>query len=154
MAKVLPVLDQAWAVKAFVEQGLWGGARQFDDSYAAIGFADDARGLVAGFVYTDWQTEAGTIELSAYAACRDWMTREALALLLYRYPFGSLGCRLVVARHSERNAPVRRIWRALGAHETLIPELWGPGEATAIAVLKTADFCNSKFMRGQDHGKK
>ena len=148
-------MDQAPTVKRFVERGLWGGARQFDDSYAAIGFADATRGLIAGFIYTDWQPEAGTIELSAYATYRDWMSRKALGILLYDYPFGSLGCRLVVARHSERNAPVRRIWRALGAQETLIPELWAPGEATAIAVLKTADFAGTKFMKGHSkHGKK
>ncbi|WP_420012243.1 hypothetical protein [Tateyamaria sp.] len=55
--------------------------------------------------------------------------------VIFRYPFDQIGCRAVVARHSEQNTRVIRIWRALGATQTKIPELRGPNEAEVVAVL-------------------
>ena len=140
---VVPVYDHPEAVKAFVAAGLWAGQRQFGAA-TAIGFATAEEGLVAGFVYHGYEPEAGAIEISAYASRHNWCTRSHLERI-FAYPFEELGCRLVVARHSEDNKRVRRIWRALGAQETLIPELHAPGVAEAVALLNRQDWQNAPY---------
>jgi RimJ/RimL family protein N-acetyltransferase len=116
-------------VAAFVAEQL-GFARGFDE-YAALGFGDP---LVAGFVFHNWNPEAGVIELSAASTSRRWLTRDRLRAV-FGYPFDQLGCQLCIARISADNATARRIWKSLGADEFVIPRLRGRNEDEAIATL-------------------
>lgn len=138
-----PVYDFPAETIAFVERGLWGGRRRFGPA-TAIGFATADEGLVAGFIYHNFEPDTGVIEVSGYSTRRNWCTKPRLARI-FDYPFAQLKCRLVVARHSEHNIRVRRIWAALGATEYLIPELRGEGEAEALAVLHRDVWNRSKF---------
>lgn len=140
---MIPVFDMPDAVKDFVAGGLFSLGRTFGPS-TAIGFANEAEGLVAGFVYHNWEPENGTIELSGYSTRRSWVNKERVNII-FGYPFEQIGCRALVARHSEHNQRVRRIWSALGAEQTLVPELRGPGEAEVISVLTRETWQNSKF---------
>ncbi len=153
MPPVFPVTDQPEAVKHFVEEGLWQGKRQLDardGEYSAIGFVRPGGGLVAGFVYHNYDPSRNVIELSAYSAHRRWSNVSTLRTI-FEYPFDQLGVRVVAGRHDERNTLVRRIWRALGAREVLIPELWAPGVAEAVAVLTRDTWRASPFCR-TSHG--
>ncbi len=116
-------------VAAFVAEQL-GFARGFGE-YAALGFGDP---LVAGFVFHNWNPEAGTIEVSGASLRRNWATKDVVKAI-FAYPFDQLGCQMVVARHSAGNARVRRIWKSLGADEFVIPRLRGRNEDEAIATL-------------------
>ena len=150
MTPIFPVYEYQAEIKAFVENGLWQSQRQFGEC-SAIGFANAQEGLVAGFVYHNYEPDSGVIELSGYSTRRDWANKHVVALIFGEYPFIQLRCRLLVARHSEHNTRVRRIWKALGADEYLIPELRGESEAETIAVLKQDVFMKSRFMRAH-HG--
>ena len=145
----VPVYDYPAEVKAFVEHGLWGGRRKFGPS-TAVGFANQADGLVAGFVYHDYDPDSGVIEISGYSDRRDW-TNKDMVRAIFDYPFEQLGVRLLVARHSEKNTRVRRIWRALGAREYIIDDLWADGEAMAVAVL-SRDAWNKTKLKRKSHG--
>lgn len=145
---VVPIYDHPEETKAFVERGLWNGHRQFG-ACVAIGFANAHEGLVAGFVYHNYDPDTGVIEVSGYSSQRKWATKELLKVI-FEYPFNQLNARLVVARHSEHNKRVRRIWRSIGALEYVIPELRSNGEAEAISVLSRNAWNNSKFMRSQN----
>lgn len=145
MSAIVPVLDHPEEVRRFVEHGLWQGRETFGAG-TAIGFANAKEGLIAGFVYHNYAPDQGVIELSGYSTRRNWASRDAVSLIFGRYPFLHLGCRLLMARHSETNNCVRRIWAALGADETLIPDIVADGVAQAIAVLKRDVFLTSKFM--------
>jgi RimJ/RimL family protein N-acetyltransferase len=112
-----------------------GYPRGFGDC-TAIGFGDP---IVAGVVFHNWNPEAGVIEVSAASTCRKWLTRDG-AKQIGSYPFDQLECQAVVARHSEKNARARRIWRALGATEYIIPRLRGRYDAEVIAVLTVEDW--------------
>lgn len=104
------------------------------DRCRAFGVVRDGA-IVGGIVFHDWNPDRGTIEFSC--AGRDWLTRRTLRA------FGDYAfkvARLVVARTSERNAVVRRVWKRLGGRETLVPDLWGPGEAGAILTLTEEAF--------------
>ena len=145
----VPVFDHKDQIVRFVEQGLWGGSERFGEC-SAIGFANEKDGLVAGIVYHNYSPSNGTIELSAYSTCRDWTTRDYIALIFGKYPFLQLGCRIAFARHSEHNKRARRIWKALGADEYVIADFRNDGEAEVLAVLKRDKFLASKFMRNND----
>lgn len=148
MNKVVAVYDYPDAVRAFVENGLWQGTRQFGKC-TSVGFANENEGLVAGFVFHNYDPDTNVIEVSGYSARRDWCTLP-LFKALFEYPFDDLGVRLVAARHSEHNRRARRIWRAIGANEYTIPELRAEGEAEVISILTKDAWLNSKFMRHQN----
>lgn len=150
MKPTFPVCDCQAEIKAFVEKGLWQGTRHFGPCHC-LGFANDSEGLVAGMVYHNYDPHAGVIELSGYAARRDW-TNKRWVHLVFDYPFRSWDIRLLAGRHSERNRLVRRIWRRVGACEYLIPEMWGEDEAEAIAVLTRQQWAQSKFRGVSEHG--
>lgn len=150
MNAVVPVYDHPVETKTFVERGLWNNERQFGEC-TTVGFANPEEGLVAGFVYHNYEPDSGVIELSGYSTRRDWANRGVVALIFGEYPFIQLDCRLMVARYSEHNKRVRRIWKSLGASEYVIPELRNQGEAEVIAVLHRDKFMKSRFMRAH-HG--
>lgn len=131
-------------VQAFVERGIFPQGRTFGPCQA-IGFERDGN-LVAGFVFHNWEPSTGAIEVSGYSIRRDWVNKKTLKMI-FEYPFEICRCRIVVARHSEKNKRAIRIWNALGAVQTHIPELRGPNEAEVVAVLTRDAWQNSKFMR-------
>lgn len=138
-----PVFDMPDAVMAFVAQGIFSPGREFGLS-RAIGFATVEEGLVAGFVYHNYEPDTGVIEMSAYSTRRDWLNKHRLNVA-FGYPFDTANCRALVARHSEKNRRAVRIWSALGATQTTIPDLRGDNEGEVIAVLTRDTWKNSKF---------
>lgn len=107
--------------------------------------------LVAGVVFHNWEPEAGTIELSAAAAHRGWMTRSVINEV-FGYVFGGLGAQMATARTRADNAAVRRIWKALGASEVIIPRMFGRTENGAVLTLTDDRWRSSKFYQGGRHG--
>lgn len=140
------MFGQTEKVVSFVCKAL-GFERDFGECQA-IGFYDGS--LVAGVVYHNWNPEAGVIEISAASLNRAWLTRENLRLI-FEYPF-EIGVQTVVCRTSEHNKTVRRIWKALGANEFVIPRLRGPNEAESILTLTKEDWSSSKFSKGYENG--
>ena len=110
MTSIVPTFAYKQETIAFVENGLWAGKRQFG-ACTALGFANEQEGLVAGFIYHNYDPAAGVIEVSGYSTRRDWCNKRRLKTL-FDYPFNHVGVRLVAARHSEHNTRVRRIWRS------------------------------------------
>ena len=116
----------------------------------------DARGLavmnaagemVAGIVFSDWNPKAGTICLSAAATDSKWAARSVLEEL-FGYAFRSCGCQAAIARTSPENHPVRRLMKAFGASEHILPHLRGRGASEAILILTSDQWAESKFTRG------
>lgn len=139
---MIPMHAHQDALRAFLTRGLGMdiGLAQF------MGWARPS-GIVAVIGFHNYQPESGVIELSAFASVRDWLTADRLREI-FAYPFDQLGVRLCVARISERNRTARRVWRALGAQEYVIPELRGPGEAECLYTLHRDCWLAGKFMRG------
>lgn len=118
------------------------------------GFAE-ARGLAvldgsgrvcAGVVFHDWSPERGLIELSAAATNPMWLTRNvAKAVMTYVFSVA----RMAIVRTSEKNTRVRRIWRALGGVEHVIPDLWADGEAGVVVTLREDQWKESRLCNEQ-----
>lgn len=68
---------------------------------------------------------------------------------MFSYAFDQAGCQMLVARHSEHNATLRRMWNAVGANEYLIPRLRGRDEAEAIATYTAEAWREGKTMKGK-----
>ncbi len=117
------------AVSAWTAARIEGCARGFGKC-KAIGVVHGGD-LIAGVVFHDWNPEAEIIELSAAATDRRWMTRNNFTEIL-NYPFGF--CQMIVARAAP-DGPPRRIFRAIGADEFVIPRLGGRGKDGIIATL-------------------
>lgn len=139
------VYGQSDIIADWVSRRIWGDTRGFG-SCQAVGVSRG--GLIAGVVFHNWVPETRVIEVSAAAVSPEWATRSVLTELL-NYPFGHLGCRLVVARHSEKNTRARKLWNAMRAVEYIIPDLRGDGEGEAIAVLYAQDWPKSRLYDGQ-----
>lgn len=143
---IVPVFDRPDAVQRFVERNILPpGSPGFGAAYG-IGFATETEGFVAGVVFHNWDPPTGVVELSAFATRHDWLNRDRLRMI-YDYPFDHLGCRLAVARHSEHNKEARRIWRALGASETRLPQMRADDEDEILAALHADTWRKSKFKR-------
>ena len=100
--------------------------------------------VVAGVVFHNWDPVSGVIELSSAATDRRWMTRNVMSTV-FDYVFDGLKCQLAVARTHEDNMTVRKLWKALGADEYLIPRLRGRDAAEAIETLTEESWKRSKF---------
>lgn len=100
---------------------------------------------IGGVVYHDWNPEHQTMCMSA-AGGDGWLTRPVL-YAMHDYPFNQAGCQMVVLQTSEHNHVMRRIAKAYGYTETLIPRLRGRDEAEAILTLTDDAWRSSRFHR-------
>lgn len=103
--------------------------------------------LIAGVVFHNWSPESGTIEVSAAATSPKWATRKNLTEL-FAYPFEGIGCRLVIARTSEANKRVRKLWLAFGATEHILPDLRAEGVGECVLILTKDAWQKSRFNNG------
>lgn len=143
----LPVYGEHEKVSRFVAE-LLNFPRDFGNC-VAIGFEN--QGLVAGVVFHNWNPEAATIELSAASIHRRWLSKANLRRI-FSYPFDQIGVQLCVARTSEKNKRVRRIWKALGAKETIIERLRGEHEGEAILTLTKEAWDQNKLSKDLTNG--
>lgn len=121
--------------------------RHIENGRTAAVVAPDGT-LAAAVAFHGWDPEAGVIEVSAAARDARWATRSVLAEL-FGYAFRHN--QAVAARIDETNTRARRLWRAFGAQEYIIPRLRGRTASAAIMVLTDDAWAKSKFMR-RTHG--
>lgn len=133
------------AVARFASQQIWGAPDRFD-RFCTLGvFAES--GLIAAIVYHNYDPNAGVVEMSAGALSRRWLNRAVLREM-YGIAFDSLGCQAVIARHAEDRADLRRMWKAVGAQEYVIPRLRGrDAPSEVVSVLTEEAWKASPYMR-------
>lgn len=134
-------------IVSFVARQIKGAERGFGNC-VAMGVVDKEF-LIAGMIFHNYSPECETIELSGAAISRRWLTRRVFNEM-FGYAFDQIGCQMLVARHSEHNKRLRRMWNAVGASEYLIPRLRGRDEAEAIATYTAEAWREGKTMRGMN----
>lgn len=123
--------------------GELGLTRDFGPCRTAAVIAADGS-LAAGVVFHRWDPEAGVIEVSAAARNSRWASRGVLAEL-FGYAFAhNQAC---VAQTDTGNHRVRRLWKAFGATEYIIPRLRGRMASAAILLLTDDAWAKSRFTR-------
>lgn len=108
----------------------------------------DAEGrMVAGIVFHNWSPERGVLEVSAAAVDPRWATRTVL-MEAFGYAFAH--AQMVVARTADENHRTRRLWKAFGAEEYILPRLRGREASEAIMLLSDDAWKASSFMRSRN----
>ncbi len=100
--------------------------------------------LVAGLVFHNWSPECGVIEVSAAATDRRWATRTVLKAAC-DYIFAH--CQMAVARTSMDNTATRRLWKAMGADEIILPRMRGRAASEALLMLTDDAWAQSRLKR-------
>lgn len=109
--------------------------------------AVDAKSAVSAvLVFHNYQPEAGVIEVSAVADDAKWAQRGVLKEA-FSYIYDQLGCQMAAARCDVSNDRVRRLWKAFGADEYVIPRLRGRQKDEAILTLTDDAWRSSRFSR-------
>lgn len=119
------------ALQAFVAARV-GAPRGFGPA-ASLGMVEGDR-LIAAVVFNNWSPEDGTIEMSAAADSKRWLTRPMLNAM-FGFCFDECQCQLVALRVSEHNTTMIDIARRFGFSETRIARLRGRNEAEIIFTL-------------------
>lgn len=124
------------AVADFVSRRIWGRSGEFGPrcTMAVV----DGRQLIAGVVYHNFHPQPGTIEVSAAADTKRWLTREVLRRFI-SMPFDNLGVQALIARHAEDRTDLRRMWCRVGAVEYVIPRLRGKDQPAEVVSVLTDD---------------
>lgn len=122
-----------------------GFPRGFGPCTSAV-VSNQAHELAAVLVFHNFHPEAGVMEVSAASEDARWAQRGILREA-FAYIFEKNKCQMAVARCSENNARVRRLWKAFGATETIIERLRGRDESEAILTLTDDAWRASRFMR-------
>jgi RimJ/RimL family protein N-acetyltransferase len=139
---VTPVWGGRDAVVAFVAR-LSGCRPDFGNCQTMAVLDRDGR-LVAGLVFHNYSPEYRVIEVSAAATDKRWATRKVLNAAC-DYIFAH--CQMAVARTHMENTATRRLWKALGAEEHILPRLRGRDASEAILLLTDDAWAQSKFKR-------
>lgn len=124
--------------------------RPFEEPYTTMGVFD-SEALVAVMLYNNYQPEAGVIEIHGAGITPRWLTRPVLEAM-FEYPFGQLGCQLVVMRVSERNSRLRRMLTAYGFEHVTIPRLRGRDEGERIFWLTDDAWRANGFYKDYANG--
>lgn len=129
---------------------LIGNRARFGENCTAIGVMDGDK-AVGGFVYHNYDPDAGTIEMSAAGIGKRWMTRPVL-YGLFSYPFDQLKCQLLYSQVSERNKPLLRITKAYGFTQVRVPRWYGRDEAAILCSLTDDAWRGNGFHKDHNHG--
>lgn len=133
------------AVADFASSRIWGEPGRFD-RYCTLGIFSNQT-LEAAIVYHNYDPRAGIVEISAGALSRRWLNR-AILRELFSVAFDRLGCQSVFTRVAEDRADLRRMWKAIGASEYVIPRLRGRNApAEVVLVLTEEAWLSSPHMR-------
>lgn len=131
-------------VADFVARNIPGCERGFENP---VGMAVvEHEQLIAGVVFTNWQPEAGTIELHAAALSPRWFTLPVIRTI-FRYVFNQLGCQMAILRVSANNSRMQSIAARLGFHGHVIPRLCGRDEDGVVYTLTDERWRSSRFER-------
>jgi RimJ/RimL family protein N-acetyltransferase len=124
------------------------GVQALGECRTASVMGNDGR-LMAAVAFHNWNPQAGVIEVSAAAVDPRWASRAVLSEL-FGYAFAI--AQAVVARTSEDNTRVRRLWKAFGAEEYIIPRLRGRTASEAALLLTDDAWAVSKLRK--EHGQR
>lgn len=130
------------AVVPFVA-GLTGDGYDFGRC-RAMGVFDAQGRMVAGILFHNWNEKTGVMEVSAAATDKRWASRDVLNEA-FGYVFAN--AQMCVARTHEGNTAVRRLWKAFGAIEYILPRLRGREASEAVLLLTDDAWAQSRFKR-------
>lgn len=116
----------------------------FDPNVRAIGVMLNSE-IIAGFVYSDFQENFGTIEMSLAADSPKWATRRIIHELL-KYPFIGCGCQRITITTGEDNVKALRLATGIGfVEEAVVKRAYGRYNNAVLLRLFKEDWEAGKY---------
>lgn len=140
---------QGRAVLGFLSQRIWGEKRELPSGEVMAVLDGDK--LAGAVLFNNYDARAGTIELTAAAASKRWLTRAVL-LEMFAFPFVQIGCQAVVLRCDPADKALGRILTAYGFKRYEIPRLRGRDKAEALFILGDDEWRSNGFHKENAHG--
>ena len=120
------------------------------EHYIGIGYLSNDR-LIAGFIFNDYHSEFGTIQLSMAALSPMWARKEVIAEGL-RYPFEQLGCYKVFTATPADNENAIKVNAHIGFRkEAILAHQFGKKRNCVMMRMLLPDY--NRLFRKEDHGK-
>lgn len=120
------------AICEFVAVRIWGKVKPFPHGTAMA--VADGQTIIAGLVFSNYDPDAGVIEVSGASDKANWLNRAVLKEM-FGYAFDQLGCQAVVMRVDPDNRRLNRILTAYGFTRHDVPRLRGRDKAEAFYIL-------------------
>jgi Acetyltransferases, including N-acetylases of ribosomal proteins len=106
----------------------------------ALGVADKNGTLLMGIVFSDYQPQWGTMQLSIAADSPRWAHKGIIKQLL-AYPFEQAGVQKLWAAHEHTNVRAQRLSKGLGfKHEGTLAQHFGPRKHAVISRMFREDY--------------
>jgi RimJ/RimL family protein N-acetyltransferase len=113
-------------------------------NYKATGVVLDDQ-IIAGFVFTDWQPQFGTMEMSLASDSPRWGSRRIIHELL-AYPFIERECQRITVITSENNTKALRLADGVGfERESVVKRAYGLNENAILLRLFKEDWQVGKY---------
>jgi hypothetical protein len=107
--------------------------------------------LIAGIVYSNYDPEAETIEISGAALPgKYWLTRGTIERM-YVYPFLRCGCQMIYQKTPADNERLLGILAAYDYSFIPVPRMFGREQDGVLCVLTYEAWCANKFNRRFKH---
>ena len=120
------------------------------EKYIGIGYVRHDR-LIAGFVFNDYHSKFGTIQLSMAALSPMWARKDVIAEVL-RYPFEQLGCHKVFTATPADNVKAIKVNAHIGFQkEAILAHQFGKKRHCVMMRMLLPDY--NRLIRKEDHGK-
>lgn len=111
----------------------------------------DGREIVAGLVFSNYDPDAGVIEVSGASDKPNWLNR-AILKEMFGFTFEQLGCQAVVMRVDPENKRLGRILTAYGFSRHDVPRLRGRDKAEAFYILGDDEWRANGFHKELSNG--
>jgi RimJ/RimL family protein N-acetyltransferase len=132
------------ALEAFASERIWGKPKEFGIG-RAMAVSDEGK-IIAVVLYTNYDPDCGTIEISAASDNPLWLSKRVLREM-FEFPFNGLKCQAVIMRGDIGNSNLSRIAPAYGFKRYEIPRLRGRDKIEAVYVLSDDDWNANKFNK-------
>lgn len=130
---------------------IWPGQGKAFDRCTCLGVID-REALIGAIVFTDYDPDAQTIEFSMAATSGRWLTLKVMEEMR-KYCIDQLGCQLVTAKTKASNTHIRKMLKAYGFEEFVIPRLFGREEDGVIFTITAEQVEESRISRRSRHGR-
>jgi RimJ/RimL family protein N-acetyltransferase len=137
-------------VADFVARLIPHARRGFGPNAKAIGVIDERGVLIGGLVYSNFDPEAETIEISGAAITPRWLTRETIARM-YQYPFHQVRVQMIYQKTPADN---ERLLRQLAEYDyafVKVPRMFGRERDGVLCMLTYEAWCGNRFNKRFGH---
>lgn len=138
-------------IARWCSEQIWPAQGKDFENCVCLGVLDHER-LIGAVVFTDYSPDAQTIEFSMAATSGRWLTLRLMEEMR-KYCIDQLGCQMVTARTKASNTHIRKMLKAYGFEEFIIPRLFGRDEDGVIFTITAEQVEKSRISRRSRHGR-